>query len=386
VNQKDVRIGVLNSLGASSSERDELLAYNKNLFDLAALSAPIKLPLPDEPFASAWERYERKAKDQGALETLKDRLVQLSFPIKKGISQTDAYRSATRKGVAPEKIPEASGLALRRPNGLRLGLHPTLAGRIPVLVTVHRDDFVAVLRALTMRNEPEEVPEATGAMIVSGYNNWDRIRTLRKKWKADHADDFGGIGWTVEFQRIVSQKALYQDKFIILSDGPYSGVQGHELGISDAEWREISLVIRREHECTHYATRHLFNSMQNRLLDELIADYMGIAAAAGCFKADWFLCFMGLENFPEYRNGGRLENYRGDPPLSNGAFKLLQTLAGQAALNVERFDAQYGQNKKIGENSAFMLFALARLTIEELASKQGIRLLSDALSRNKPEA
>ena len=126
--------------------------------------------------------------------------------------------------------------------------------------------------------------------------------------------------------------------------------------------------------------------MQNRLLDELIADYMGIVAAAGCFKADWFLRFMGLENFPEYRNGGRLENYRGNPPLSNGAFKLLQTLAGQAALNVERFDAQYGQNKKIGENSAFMLFALARLTIEELASKQGIRLLSDALSRNKPEA
>ena len=104
----------------------------------------------------------------------------------------------------------------------------------------------------------------------------------------------------------------------------------------------------------------------------------------GCFKADWFLHFMGLENFPEYRNGGRLENYRGDPPLSNGAFKLLQALARQAALNVERFDAQYRQNKKIGENSAPMLFALARLTIEELASKQGILLLSDALSRNEP--
>lgn len=386
MNQQDFRATVLMSLGASPSERDELLAYNKNLFDHSALSAPIKLPLPDEPFVSAWERYERKAKDRGALETLKGRLVQLSFPIKKGISQTDAYRSATGKGVAPEKIPGATDLVLKRPDGFRFHLHATPAGRIPILITAHRDDFGALLRALTMRNEPEDIPEATGAMIVSGYNNWDRIRTLRKRWEADHADDFGGIGWTVEFQRIVSQKALYQDKFIILSDGPYSGVQGHELGISDAEWRETSLVIRREHECTHYVTRHLLNSMQNRLLDELIADYMGIVAAAGCFKADWFLRFMGLENFPEYRNGGRLENYRGNPPLSNGAFKLLQTLAGQAALNVERFDAQYGQNKKIGENSAFMLFALARLTIEELASKQGIRLLSDALSRNKPEA
>ena len=170
---------------------------------------------------------------------------------------------------------------------------------------------------------------------------------------------------------------------LVYSDGSYSGVQAHELGISDAEWRETSLVIRREHECTHYVTRHLFNSMQNRLLDELIADYMGIAAAAGGFKADWFLRFMGLENFPEYRNGGRLENYRGDPPLSNSAFKLLQTLARQAALNVERFDEQYGDRLHKPDGKSLALFTLTRLTIEEMASEHGIRLLSEAVQQSK---
>ncbi len=385
MNQETIRTGVLDALGASVAEKEALLAYNENRFDHSGLGAAPEFPLPDEPFASNWKTYEREAEKKGAFETLKGRLAQLSFPIQKGISRTDAYRSATRKGVPPEKIPEATGLVLKRPDGFRFHLHATLAGRIPILVTAHRDDFVAVLRALTLRNEPQDVPEATGAMIVSGYNNWDRIRTLRKKWEAHHPDDSGGIGWAVEFQRIVSQKALYQDKFIILSDGPYSGVAAHELGLSETRWKKISLVIRREHECTHYVTRHVLHSMQNRLLDELIADYMGIVAAAGRFRADWFLRFIGLEDFPRYRPGGRLENYRGDPPLANGVFKLLQVLAKKAAMNVERFDHQYRQKAKDLEGKALVLFALTRLTIEELASEDGMRLLSDALAETEKQ-
>jgi len=187
----------------------------------------------------------------------------------------------------------------------------------------------------------------------------------------------------VEFQALIPQKALYQDRFIILSDGPYSGVAAVEMGLSESEWKAASLVIRREHECTHYTTRHVLHSMQNRLLDELIADYMGIIAVAGRFKADWFLRFLGLENFPQYRQGGRLENYRGDPPLSDGAFKLLQTLARQAALNVERFDAQYRKSHEIEPNNTRLLFALTRFTIEELASRLGVQLIFDALSPTK---
>jgi hypothetical protein len=383
MNQESIREGELDALGASPSEKDELLAYNENMFDHSGLGTVFELPLPDEPFVSAWEGYQEAAEKNGACETLKGRLVQLSFPIEKGISQTDPYRSATRKGIEPGKIPEATGLILKRPDEFRFHLHETPAGPIPILITAHRDDFVAILRALTMRNEPEDVPEATGAMIVSGYNNWDRIRTLRKSWEADHPDDFGGIGWAAEFQDIISQKELYQDKFIILSNGPYSMVAAREMGLSEPEWKAASLTIRREHECTHYVTRHVLHSMQNRFLDELIADYVGIVAAAGCFKADWFLRFMGLENFPYYRQGGRLENYRGDPPLSNGAFRILRILAQRAAVTLERFDVKYRPRLSKPHWKSLALFTLTRLTIEEMASEQGMRLLSEAMAWGK---
>jgi len=384
MNRDRIRTKVLEALGASAAEKEALLAYNENRFDHSSLGeAASVLPLPDEPFVSVWAAYKKESETGSAFETLKGRLVQLSFPIEKGISQTDAYRSATRKGVEPEKIPEATGLILKRPDGFRFHMHVTPAGRIPILITDHRDDFVAVLRALTMRNEPQDVPEATGAMIVSGYNNWDRIRTLRKIWEADHPDDFGGIGWAAKFQDIISQKSLYQDKFIILSDGPYSGVAANEMGLSEPEWKVGSLAIRREHECTHYVTRHVLHSMQNRLLDELIADYMGIVAAAGCFKSDWFLRFMGLENAPHYRQGGRLENYRGNPPLSNGSFRILQILAQRASENLERFDERYGHRLYNADGKALALFTLTRLTIEEIASEHGMRLLCETMAQVK---
>ena len=225
MNQESIREGELDALGASPSEKDELLAYNENMFDHSGLGTVFKFPVPDEPFVSAWEEYQGEAEKNGAFETLKGRLAQLSFPIEKGISQTDFYRSATRKGVEPGKIPEATGLILKRPDEFRFHLHDTPAGRIPILITAHRDDFVAVLRALTMRNEPEDIPEATGAMIISGYNNRDRIRTLRKNWEADHPDDFGGIGWAAEFQDIISQNSSIRTNSLFSATGPTAGWQ-----------------------------------------------------------------------------------------------------------------------------------------------------------------
>ena len=130
--------------------------------------------------------------------------------------------------------------------------------------------------------------------------------------------------WPEEFQRIKAQKELYQDRFIILSTGPYSNVHAGEIGLDPEDWLKLSLVIRREHECAHYFTRRVFSSMRNSLLDEIIADYCGITAAVGRFRADWLLRFFGLESFPHYREGGRLQNYRGTPALSDPAFVVLQ--------------------------------------------------------------
>ena len=210
-----------------------------------------------------------------------------------------------------------------------------------------------------------------GACTIGGFTNWDRIRTLRQRWEA--TQPFGAAaGWAAEFQRLLPHKELYQDRFILLSDGPYSNVCAADIGLTDNAWQQASLTIRLEHECAHYFIRRALASMRSNMLDELIADYMGIVAAVGHFRADWFLHFIGLEAFPSYREGGRLQNYRGTPPLSDGAFVVLQALMKAAAEHVERFDHDHIHT---GE-AALMLVVLTHMTLEELASEAAPDLFS----------
>jgi hypothetical protein len=366
----DFRAAVLSDLGATGSELDELLAYNQNLFDHTALKLPLALPLADEPFVETWAGYAGEAEKKGVFACLRERLVQLRFPIQVGISQNTGYRAAARQGKPVEGLAEATGLTLNAPERLQLVLHHSPAGRIPLLITGERADFVALVQALTHSNEPESIPDSMGATMVAGYNNWERVHLYRRQWQQNNP--FGN--WAEEFKRLLNQPELYQDRFILLSDGPYSGVAAAEMGLSEAEWRQASLVIRREHECAHYFTRRVFGSMRNNLLDELMADYMGIAAAAGHFRADWFLRFMGLEAYPAYRPGGRLENYRGQPPMSDSALRVLQRLVKQAADNLEAFDAGHTPQRE------GMLLALSYVTMEELASAQAGNFLGQALA------
>ncbi len=380
IDQQEFRQSVLASYGASAEETEELLAYNQNVFERSCLKNSVKFPLAPEAHAIAWEEYAVAAKTVGAFEVLQ-RLVQFRFPIQEGISQTEAYRSATRRGVTVDDMPEATGLVLKQPEQLQLVVHQSLAGAIPVLLAGNREDFVSLVQALTMRNEPDPVPASMGACIVSGFNNWDRIRSYRQQWEARNSDNCSEENWATEFKRIIPQKELYQDRFIILSDGPYSNVSAQDMGLSEAQWRSLSLTIRLEHECTHYFTRRLFSSMRNNLLDELIADYMGIVAATGYYRSDWFLRFLGLESFPHYREGGRLQNYRGQPPLSDGAFKILQALVKDAAENLERFHAQHEGKLRDTNIQPLMLMSLTYLTLEELASQEANSLIQQTLQQ-----
>ena len=298
----DARANILSDFGASSPEIRELLAYNENRFDWAAVQSPLMLPLEDEPHVEAWAGYAKEGGSRGVFAVLRDKLVQLRFPIGEGISKTPGYRAATRHGRPPAEIPEATGLQLHRPEALELQVHATPAGRVPVLIARDRADFIALVRALAGRNEPLPVPQSQGACMVVGFNNWDRIRTHRSAWEAAHPAEAALGGWDRELKRLIPQKARYQDRFMILSDGPYSAVRAADLGLSDHDWRELSLVIRRDHECAHYFTSRLLGSMQNNLLDELIADYAGIVAAVGRYRSDWFLRSVGLESFPHYHN------------------------------------------------------------------------------------
>jgi hypothetical protein len=376
---RSLRADVLTYFGANSSEVEELLGYNENVFHRSPLTHPCKFPLAPEPHITAWEEYAIASQKIGVWETLSTKLVQLQFPIQEGISQTEAYRAATRKGVTTDGMSQASGLILKQPEKLQLIMYPSLAGTIPVLVAGNRDDFVSLVQALTKRNEPVTIPASMGACIVNGFNNWDRIRRYRQQWEVQNADNCSESSWKAEFQRIIPQKQLYQDKFIILSPGVYSNVSAKDMGLEEQEWLRLSLIIRLEHECTHYFTYRLFNSMRNNLLDELIADYRGIAIACGYYRAEWFLRFLGLESFPDYRPGGRLENYRGQPPISDGAFKILQALVKAAAENLQHFHAEYIKQSTDNNMQLLMLMALTYLTLEELAANEARFFIQQAL-------
>jgi hypothetical protein len=365
-NYQTIRSEILNYFGANAAETAELLAYNQNFFEKEYLNSPLQFPLSSEPHIKIWQEYVAEAETKGVWETLKKALIQLQFPIQAGISQTDIYRQATRQGIEPKEI---TGLVLQQPEALQLSIYQSLAGKIPVLLIPNRTDFVTILRAITKRNEPVPIPDSMGACIVAGYNNWDRIRRYQQQWLIDNPHS-SESAWLAEFRQLIPQKELYQDRFILLSDGFYSNVPATDLGLTDTEWRRLSLTIRLEHECTHYFTRRVFNSMRNNLLDESIADYRGLVAATGTYKADWFLRFLGLESFPYYRKGGRLENYRGEPALSDGAFKILQKLVVMAAQNLEYFHCNYDLRFRNTANEPLVLMGLTSLTLEELASQQ----------------
>ncbi|MBW4508810.1 MAG: hypothetical protein KME64_20185 [Scytonematopsis contorta HA4267-MV1] len=369
---REFRSGVLASYGAGTKEIDELLAYTENIFDLSGFAEPIKFPLTAEEHIATWQEYVIQAKNFGAFETLQKKLPQFCFPIKEGISETSAYQSATRKGLSVRDMPEASGLQLQEAEKLQLFVHQSLAGAIPVIIPGNRTDFVSIVQALTKKNEPSHVPDSMGACMIGGFNNWDRIHKYKQKWQANHPE-YTEASWNVEFQRLIKQKELYQDRFIILSQGEYSNVPAEDVGLASAQWQQFSLTIRLEHECTHYFTKRLFGSMRNNLLDEFIADYRGIVAATGCYRDDWFLRFMGLESFPNYRVGARLENYREN--LSDSSLEVLKSLVFHAAKNLKTFELR--QTNDV--SPAIMLSALCQLTLEELASDEFEAFVCQAL-------
>lgn len=355
-----------------SQQNRPLDAYLKRTFPVDRRRGRLgRLPPPDEPFVSIWEGWAHEAKTRGAWAVLRERLPQLAFPVREGTSSTDAYRAATLQGTPVEDLSEATGLEPPRPASIELAIHPSPAGRIPVLTIRDRETFVRVLQALVKRNEPVPIPDAQGAVMVSGYNDWERIRDHRRRWEALDPDAREHPTWREAFSALVPHKDRYQDRFLILSDGPYSAVPAAELGLEEDRWRDLSLKIRRDHECAHYFTRRLFDSMENHLLDEVLADWAGLTAATGSYRADWFLRFLGIETVgdghsPTLRPDGRLEIYRGDPPLPDEDFAELMKLAVRIARGLERLERETPVGTSAGDRG-LRLAALASFRLDELA-------------------
>ena len=372
------RRAVLAGCGADERTCDEVMAFGDARDRPIPDQVPV-LPLPDEAHVEAWREYEAAARRDGVRDELRRRFAQVRFPIDAGISQHPSYRAATLNGDFSAADSFEPGLRLHRPGEMSLEVFPSIAGAIPVLTASDRDDFVALVQAFTERNEPVDVPPSVGACIVSGLNNWDRIARHRARWEADGGPE--REGWADQFKRLAARKDLYQDRLILLSRGPYSGLSAREVGLDEDEWLATSYVIRREHEFTHYFVYRLCGALRLTILDELLADFVGLVSAFGRYPRELANRFLGVESYPERRPGGRLEHYVRNTPLTPGALQALSCLAWRSTANLEAVARDRAADLGTIEGLASVALAIGRLTLEECAADDMPVRVSAAVTR-----
>lgn len=198
--------------------------------------------------------------------------------------------------VMNKRIPHGEEeIKLKSPQSVKIEIYNSIAGNIPVIYAKNEEDFYEIVRQLIHKGRPVPNIEKTGASFAFGLTN----------------------------------------KFIILSNKPYSNIPAQKLGLEDEIWKDYSIIIRREHECTHYFTKRFLGSSQNNLHDELVADFTGIMCAVGEFKAKWFLAGMGIDLYPKEQEVGRFPVYTSE--LSKEAAEIMKKIIIKAANNVEKW-------------------------------------------------
>jgi hypothetical protein len=250
------------------------------------------LPLADDSTISWWRQLIEATPGgvvQGVelLEALQSVLPQLRLPQVPGISRSDLYRRLVLRGeqANPAELPAAGPEPLWQEIGsLKLWLVPHPGGAMPVLHTPNGADFLLLVQALAHRGEPVTLADGVHAQAVSGLIHWGLIRQFGPKSRA---------------------------KLILLHQAPYGSVNASEVPgcPGEARWLEASTILRLEHELTHLATKRLLGEMRLNLLDELIADCMGMVAALGFFDARLFGRCLGLEQAGQPHPGGRWNSY-----------------------------------------------------------------------------
>jgi hypothetical protein len=121
--------------------------------------------------------------------------------------------------------------------------------------------------------------------------------------------------------------------------------------------------------------------MNNRVLDEIIADYCGIFAACGRLRADWALAFLGIDTSANCSEGGRIHNYRGNPKLSDQAFEVLARVVVAAIETLATFDHRYADELSGKHGLLLILLTLSQMSLEELAASDAQTLLKRRLRR-----
>ncbi len=253
--------------------------------------------------------------------------------------EDEAFVSAWKQ-AEEGKYPIFPNINLNTYRSLQTTLFQSFGGRIPVLHMKDRAEFERLICEIFYKGQKREIPLSMGALTIKG-------------WK----DLFG-----------------QSHRAILLSDGYYSAVLPEKIGLTSGEWKKKSLILRRAHECAHYYTLRAYGFMNNALKDELIADAMGMIEAFGEYRHELFLHFMGLENYPEYRWGGRLQNYRPkDREMPEEAFKIFQKSAYDASKELNDYIKKNPQYLESEEGKLVLLKKLAIIDEEsfEKRSKNG---------------
>ena len=236
----------------------------------------------------------------------------------------ETYRRVVLQGGEPEtrRLDHYRGSTFDR-----LETVDTPAGPVRVLTLGDRRDFELVLRGMmAAKNGPlTPIPATQGAAMLTVFN-WPRIRT--------HLACFPAEEQPAEFKRFTAVKANFTDMLVVLSRGPYSGVDAAALGLRPDEWLRYSDTIRRFHELTHVVCRRLYPEKTDPVHDELIADAVGLYAAFGRFNPAAEKLFLGIRD--GHYTGGRLENYTDAPET------LAAQISGELEQIKETVDAQAG--------------------------------------------
>lgn len=321
--------------------------------------------LSDEIF---WKKYVDNSTGNIPFHVLYEFYPQLNFPIEEGIEKSQSYRDAVLKGSF---IFSDKALHLHRESEITLKLHQSIAYEIPVLAVPDEADFETLVKCLIYKNNPAKIPGSMGASLISGINNWKKINNLKQKWSESNSS----VSWNEEFYKnVVPHTRLYKDRIILLSMKPYSNVSAEKVQMSTEEWRNISLKIRLEHECVHLYTLKKFGSASNNLHDELVADYIGIVAAAGTYRKEWMLTFMGLEGYPKYRPGARLENYLTGMNLSEPEFAQVTKIIKSAIENIAAFSNRI-KKMETDDDKRWRIEALCETDLLQISSHNGTQLL-----------
>ncbi|MFZ4931645.1 DUF7005 family protein [Chryseobacterium sp. Mn2064] len=339
----------------------ELESYLQNKFSLEAIATITS----EENFSIRfWEDYLLSSGKNG-FQILQDFYPQLYFPVQTEINKTEHYINAVLKGKdSYETLQE--NIQLNDKECVTIKVYDSVAGAIPVISINDCEDFSTFVQCFLHKNNPVPVPQSMGAFLANGINNWARIHDLKEKWTRNNP--FGN--WNTEFsQNILPHPEMYKDKIIVLSAKPYSNVPADKLGLSGAEWRAYSYTIRLEHECTHLYTLKKYGKASNNLHDELIADYIGICKAFGKYNKEWMLAFMGLEDYPQYRKGARLENYLNNQ-VSEENFQDITHIIRSAIETIAHFDNELGTIQSDRDQMA-RIETLCETDIIDIASGRG---------------